>query len=196
MRRPALLILLALAVPLAAAAGAGPSLRFESERIRLEVRGDTLRVEGLYRFENPSGLGRVPLFYPYPADSLHGRAWTESLAWRPAAGEDWRPLSVKGESERGVRWLLPLAGHPRPEVITVYRQLLEGRHARYIVTTTRAWRRPLARARFELRLPAGTRLTHSSVPFVREGEIWVFEAERFLPAEDIVVEWEPNQPAP
>jgi hypothetical protein len=178
---------------LAAPGRAAEALRFDSELIRLEIAGDTLRIEGFYRFLNRGGRPRLSLFYPYPADSMLGEAWTESLAWRPEPAAPWEPAEFsEREDGSGVFWKLPIRGSTGPEVRTVYRQLLRGRYARYIVTTTSAWGRPLSHARFELSLPSGAELTRCSFPFERGDDgIWVFEAERFQPSVDIIVEWMP-----
>lgn len=184
---------LSLAAALIAFVGAPArsALRFDSELIRLEIRGDTLRVDGLYRFLAANPRQPMPLFYPYPADSLLGAAWTESLAWRPSPEAPWQPLTVTERPRRdGVRWQLPTGDGDRVEARTVYCQLLRTRYARYIVTSTAAWGRPLREARFEIRLPAGARLTECSFPFAREGELWVYEARDFMPAVDIIFRWE------
>jgi hypothetical protein len=182
---------------LALAAQAAPgALRFDSESIRLEVCGDTLRVEGIYRFLATSPREPLALFYPYPVDSLLGEAWTESLAWRPTPAAPWTPLAEGTRPARdGVIWILPLGGSDRVEARTVYCQRLLARYARYIVTTTQAWPEPLREARFELILPPGMQLVESSFPFVREGEHWVYETCDFMPAVDVIVRWEPV-PAP
>ncbi len=182
---------MSLLVLMAATASAGTTLRFDSERIRLEIRGDTLRVEGLYRFIDQSEGGRLSLFYPYPADSLLGRAWMQSLDFRHGEGEAWSPLDFDETGQGGgARWHLAQARGERFEIRAVYRQLLRREYARYIVTSTKAWKRPLRHARFELSLPPGAVLTRSSYPFVRgEQELWIYETEQFLPDVDIVVEW-------
>jgi len=182
---------------LAAAAGpaAGP-LRFDSELIRLEVRGDTLRVEGFYRYLASNRREATPLVYPFPVDSLLGKAWPEAFAWRPAAGLPWQPVSATGRPGLSGRILvLPADPSERPELRAVYAQLLLTNYARYIVTTTQAWGEPLREARFELTLPPGMQLTESSFPFVREGKCWVFETTDFMPAVDIIVRWGPAAPA-
>jgi hypothetical protein len=183
---PALLLL--------AVATAQAGLRFESELIRLEIRGDTLRVDGIYRLEATSPHEPVLLFYPYPVDSLLGEAWTESLAWRPASETDWRPLAVEEEPTLdGVFWRLPLEGNRRVEARTVYGQRLRARYGRYILTTTAAWGRPLQEARFELALPPGMRLVECSYPFARGADgIWRFLARDFMPLEDLLFRWAPG----
>jgi hypothetical protein len=79
------------------------------------------------------------------------------------------------------------------EIRTIYRQALHSRYARYIVTSTAAWGRPLTHARFEIFLPPGAIPREFSFPFERHlsgGEVfYVFEAKDFLPARDITVYW-------
>jgi hypothetical protein len=193
----ALAALLALGAFLAfAAPPARAALRFDSELIRLEIRGDTLRVDGLYRYLATSRRQPLLLWYPYPVDSLLGAAWTESLAWRSGPEVPWAPLAVQERPDgEGVHWSLPLGEGDRVEARTVYCQLLCERYGRYIVTTTRAWGAPLREARFELRLPPGMQLAEASYPFVREGELWVYAARDFWPSADIVFRWEPAPPA-
>jgi hypothetical protein len=166
------------------------ALRFDSELIRMEIRGDTLRVDGLYRFLASDPRQPMLLFYPYPVDSLLGTAWTESLVWRPSPEAPWQPLAVAERPQQdGVRWRLPTGDGDRVEARTVYCQLLRERYARYIVISTQAWGRPLREARFELTLPPGMQLTECSFPFVREGDRWVYEARDFMPSVDVIVRW-------
>jgi hypothetical protein len=169
-------------------------LAFESEVVALHVEDDSLRVEGTYLLAcREAATGCVPLHYPYPADDQLGGARTVRLEIRGTGGS-WEP----GEFDevaggRGARWWIPLDRGPEIEVRTVYRQALQTRYARYIVTTTAAWGRPLRHARFEIHLPPGSEPLHFSHAFApRDGEtgrIYVYEETDFLPEQDIVVTW-------
>ena len=79
------------------------------------------------------------------------------------------------------------------EVRTVYRQSLLACYARYIVVTTRAWRRPLKKARFEVFLPEGVSPVRFSFPFELQasGEraFYMYETTDFMPDRDITIEW-------
>jgi len=171
-------------------------LQFDSESVRLFVEGDTLRVEGTYRFlcrasESPIAA----LFYPYPADSSLGAAHTLSLEGR-VPGATWRPLDfVELTGSAGARWRVPLDLGDTLEVRTVYLQQTYGHTARYIVMTTHAWQRPLREARFEIHLPEGAKPKSFSYPFKRHesatGVFYSFEAKDFIPDGDIIVEYEP-----
>lgn len=178
--------------------GEAPSrfpLQFESEVVKLRVEEDSLRVEGIYRLRRRAE-GMIPaLFYPYPADSLLGGGRTVLLRVRTPEGS-WAPLRWQ-ESSRpaGARWLLPFFRGSVLELHTVYRQARSGCYARYIVTTTRAWREPLAHARFEIELPPGAEPLAFSHDFAREPGApdgpYVFEAADFWPDRDITVTWRP-----
>ncbi len=171
-------------------------LSFNAEVVRLLVEADSVRVEGLYQLTcHQPGPEPVSLLYPYPADSLMGEAHTAVLECRVADGA-WQPLPIEEVPHiPAARWRVPRDLGETLEVRTVYHQALNGNHARYIVTTTSAWGRPLRTARFEISLPPGSQPTFFSYPFTRMGEDqenwYVYEAEDFLPEQDIVVEWEP-----
>jgi hypothetical protein len=187
-----------------------PPVRFDSEIVRLDATGDTLIIEGFYRFLcSARAPERLTLFYPYPQDSLLGAASTLQLeARRP--GEAWRPQPFEELSGgRGARW--NLARHPSGaavadapagpaaasrvdtlEVQTTYRQPRRGDYACYIVTTTSRWNRPLTSARFEICLPGEARAPRFSYPFERFDDArpcYRFDATGFMPERDIVVSW-------
>jgi len=175
------------------ASGTREPVRFHSEVIQLFIQPGQLTVDGLYRFVGRAGRSGIPvgLFYPYPRDSLLGAAHTELLAVLAPNG-DWMPLAFEELPDgRGVRWRIPFAGDTTL-VRTVYRQTLLASYARYIVTSTAAWGRPLEHARFEVCLPDSARAPEFSYPFQRAisgAPCYVYEARSFLPADDIVVTW-------
>jgi hypothetical protein len=182
-------------------------MRFDSEIVRLVIEPDTVEVTGHYwLLRDPAYQRELRLFYPYPEDSLLGDARTLSLEWR-VPGRAWRDApfqEVDGmppvpgtTTPYGARWQIPAAPGDTLEIRTVYRQVLRSSYARYIVTTTRAWQRPLTRARFEIELPPGATPVRFSFPFRWHeeddggGGYYLYETTRFMPDEDIVVEWEP-----
>lgn len=169
-------------------------LRFESELVRLVIGPDSLTVEGTYRLScRRIPGGTATLFYPYPLDDRMGAARTVSLEGR---GDDgvWRRLDFREVSGGlGASWTIPLDRADTLEVRTVYRQGLITEFARYIVTSTHAWGRPLARARFEVYFPRGASPETFSFPFA-PGECmgrscYHYEATQFLPDRDIEASW-------
>lgn len=181
------------ALPAAARARSLP-LVFDSERIALSIVGDSLEVRGSYVLLcGGEGRQSLPLFYPFPRDSLLGGWRFVSLAVSagaaaPALPARWEPVPRTA----AVRWWLPPCASDTLIAEAVYRQALLGDYARYIVTTTRAWERPLRRAEFEIRLPAGAEPLGFSFPFAPSTEepgLYRYEAAEFLPDHDITVRW-------
>jgi hypothetical protein len=171
-------------------------LRFDAEVIRLRVTGDSLEVDGSYYFLCQGGRApHTTLFFPYPRDSLLGEAHMVALECRcPRAA--WQPMRFEEvPRSTGARWWVPLDLGDSLEVRACYRQALLGCYARYIVTTTKAWRQPLKHARFEIYLPDSARPVNFSYPFERhtaeEQTFYLYEATDFMPEWDITVEWIP-----
>lgn len=167
-----------------------PTLRFDSEEILIDVRGDVVEVTGTYHFRVGGGRPAAqPMLYPYPQDARLGAARTVRLEMRQPDGR-WRPLEFEELPPRGVRWRLPAVDTETLTVRTVYRQPMRTTYARYIVTTTQHWGEPLRRAAFEIHLPPGARNPAFSYPFRPKGPsvlVWTYEADDFLPRKDIVV---------
>jgi hypothetical protein len=172
------------------------SLVFDSESIRLDIGADSLEVQGTYVLVRREPIEEaIPLFYPFPSDSLLGGARMVSLAFRagtapPAPGRWEQPPFASG-----VRWWVPPCRGDTIVAEAVYRQQMKASYARYIVRTTRIWGRPLRHASFEIRLPPGASPLEFSFPFEpREagGNVsYVFDAYDFFPDHDIVVRWRP-----
>jgi hypothetical protein len=172
----------------------GLPLQFDSELIRLYIVADSLEVDGIYRFLcDAQGAPQMTLFYPYPQDSLLGGARMLLLEARAPRGV-WQPARFEEmPAAHGGRWWVPLDLGDSLEVRCIYRQARRTNYARYIVTTTRHWQRPLSHARFEIYLPVGATPTSFSFPFRPQEDgamrYYVYETEQFMPAQDITVEW-------
>lgn len=169
-------------------------MAFDSEWVRLYIQEDTVEVRGTYwllcrrRLDHP-----LPLFYPFPQDSLLGGARLVSAQAR-SGGAAPQSLRVDDLPQApGVRLWAPPCTADTLRIDAVYRQQARAGYARYVVTTTRAWDRPLRRARFEIHLPRGAHPVGFSFPFRAQesdsGGPYIFEADSFLPDHDIEVRW-------
>jgi hypothetical protein len=179
----------------ASATGQGdPGVVFEAEVVQIFVEPDSLRIEGHYFMRGSGDREQVVLLsYPYPQDSRLAGARTLTLEAITEAATC--PLNFSERNDgRGVRWWVPVSPGRRVQVYTVYRQARLENFARYIVTTTQAWQRPLARARFEIYLPEGAHpveFSHAFQPGEGDGgPCWVYEENDFWPERDISVRWE------
>lgn len=170
------------------------TLIFDSESIELDVLPDSLEVRGTYVLlcRTPTAHP-LPLFYPFPVDSLLGGARMVSLEFRTDRGS-FRPAAWQEvEFASGARWWIPPCVGDTVIARAVYRQQLRTDYARYIVTTTQIWGRALRHAAFAIHLPSGVVPTEFSFPFVRDeaalAETYRFEADDFFPDRDITVRW-------
>jgi hypothetical protein len=169
-------------------------LIFDAEWVRLDVEGESLVVRGTFLLLCREPIEEsVPLFFPFPRDSLLGEARMVSLRFRVAgdARGPGRWEEVPGNS--GVRWWMPPCRGDSLVAEFVYRQEIHAEYARYIVTSARLWGRPLRYAAFEIGLPPGVEPLDFSYPFERrvggEGTYYSWETEEFFPDRDIVVRW-------
>ena len=190
------LAILTLATAAAAELPPPPPLAFEAETILIFAEGDSLRVDATYiLYYSGAKAAEVPLPYPYPEDERLGGATLLLVESRPVGDEAWQPVrAVTRPGAYHSTLVVPFAADQRREIHVVYRQATPERYARYIVTTTRSWFRPLQHARFEIRLPEGAVPVRFSHPFAtREiaGEtVYVHEECDFYPDRDIFVTWE------
>jgi hypothetical protein len=150
----------------------------------MRVSPGFVEVRGMYHFTF-SGKERITgiMHYPFPLDSSH--AWPDSI-------------SIPGrrflETDSGVRLKMRFRPGHEESLFVYYRQPVLWNTARYIVTTTRRWYRPIDRAWFrvtvpkdlpEVRLnyePDSTVLTDTSIT-------WLFTRGPFWPSEDVIVTW-------
>jgi hypothetical protein len=172
-------------------------LVFDSETIRLDVRGDSAEVIGTFTFRCRGAIDEpIPLFFPFPSDSLLGGARMVSLAYRMGAQEAiaarWEVLP----GAPGVRWWVPPCEGDSLVAAFVYRQALVTGYARYILTTARLWGRPIRYAIFEIRLPAGAHPTDWSYPLEPSRDpdrasyaSYFFEVRDLFPDRDLIVRW-------
>jgi hypothetical protein len=168
-------------------------LAFDSEHIRLDIIGDSVEVHASYVLRcRAAGRPLPPLMYPFPEDSLMGgfrmisacmHAWHDSVS-APVRWED-----VPGTN--AVRLWLSACVADMIVTDVIYRQELHDDYARYIVTTTHAWGRPLTRASFDIRLPPGAIPIEFSFPFepIEGTDRYRYEATDFMPDRDIMVRW-------
>ena len=207
------LALLAILPPCAFAQANAPALplEFDSEAIHLRIAGDSLEVDGTYWLVCSAQEGSMGLIYPFPADPRMGGARALTVEIRRPGGA-WVPVPYAMlPAGAALRCRVPLLAADTLEFHAVYRQALLERYARYIVTTTRAWGRPLRRALFTITLPEGARLGETSYPFLPDSTAeqddadkeapgprrYVFETESFWPERDIIVQWDtPASAAP
>lgn len=174
-------------------------VRFDQERITVEVERGRLHVTGLYHYHNRSRLPAwLTLGVPFPVDADHPAPDDFFLS---EAGEDGRPLTPLPSVRRGDEGRLRLFFRPRERkwIRLDYSQASRVAAGRYLLTTTRAWRRPIADASFALRLPPNFELVSSNYAVTlaeikRPGRTYTFSRAAFYPEADWEFAWQESRP--
>ncbi len=178
------------------------TVQFDRERIDIEAGKGRVRVMGLYLYTNASRLPAILNFkVPFPIDRNHPPPEWFALYESNSEG---RLLADIMPVVRGNVVAFRLIFRPREAKWIRFDYVQPARTAsgRYLLTTTRAWRRPLERADFTLHLPASCRLIASNYPAttrISEGaaQTFAFSKTDFFPDHDWEFIWqELNQSAP
>jgi hypothetical protein len=180
--RSAIVALLALSFLL----GWSPVVRFEREQITILVRPDHVIVDGTYFYRNPFPIGIVQgLSIPLPADDTHPNPVdleVEELSPRPQV------LNLRNIWDRP-RFDLSIQRNETVCLHVHYYQQAPTSDARYILTTTQPWLRPLQMGEYQLVLQ-GVTLLQSNYPLVNAaGGVAQFQKAQFMPREDWVFSW-------
>jgi hypothetical protein len=181
------LAVIALLAVLPFLAGLLPIVRFVRERIDIALYPEEVRVEGLYVYQNPWPFPVIQGFsIPLPVDATHPMP-IELVAARLAP--DAAPIPIRnilGQDGFDLRF----RAHEEVKVLVRYRQLAPTREARYLLLTTRPWRRPLEHAVYTL-TPHGVALAGSNYD-LRQGapNVLAFERRDFMPPDDWRFSWE------
>jgi hypothetical protein len=179
--------LIALLVLLPFLAGLLPIVHFVRERIDIAVYPEEVQVEGLYVYWNPWPFPVAQAFsIPLPVDTSHPMP-TELTATR--LGPDAGPIPLRNLLGRD-GFELSFRAHEEVQIIIQYRQYAPTRDARYLLATTRPWRRPLDHAVYTLTLH-DVKLARSNYALWSNPQgVLGFERTDFMPQEDWQFQWE------
>ena len=174
-----------------------PPVRFDYERIEVWAFPGQIQVSGLYHYRNSSPLPRsFSMGLPFPVDATHGSPSSFSISESNQQGtslEEITPAVYHGDVTFRL-WFGP--GEDR-WVRVDYVQGARVSGGRYILLTTREWRRPLDRGDYVLHLAPGLLLSRSNYelrPGPPHGGTYYFSRNDFYPAEDWEFTWR-EQPA-
>lgn len=169
------------------------AVRFDRERIDIHIQRGQIAVRGLYRYENTSRLPAVlTLGVPFPVDPDHPRPTVFFLYEARENAKVVHPISpIVRKGDVSFR----LFFHPGEAkwVGVEYFQPARTRNGRYLLTTTRPWRRPLKHAAYFLRLDPELELVQSNYPLrpapPGRRKIYFFSRTSFYPDQDWEFAW-------
>ncbi len=169
----------------------GGALLFIKENIALSVvSSDTLQVKGEYFFgTGDTAVSGAPLYYPFPVDSFAAFPYFIDV-------RNSRTLKAMAFSrqERGITFSVDVKARDTTVVAVIYKQTVNNRCGRYILTTTGSWGRPLIDSRYTVSMPTTLTLAYmsyecDSVYPVGKRLIYSFFKKRFMPDRDLSFNW-------
>lgn len=174
------------------------TVRFDRERIEVQIERGRIHVKGLYHYTNASGLPAVlTLGVPFPVDSNHPQPEWFALY---ESGEDGRAGAEIVPVVRGsdVSFRLIFRPYEAKWILLEYSQPSHVPRGRYLLTTTRPWRRPIERADYVLRIPHESSLLSSNYPVTSEPaaagwQAFTFSKTDFFPDRDWEFAWDDSR---
>lgn len=159
-------------------------VRFCREEVAITIHSGFVEVQGKYHIKSRAkNRILVQFFYPFPIDSTH-----------PFPDAIVIPGHEFTLTDSGV--LFPMRFDPGKEdsFSVYYRQPIKENSCRYIVTTTRRWKRPIERAYFTITVPAEFKdvnlsFTPDSIQQSDTVTTCFVTFWRFYPAKDILITW-------
>jgi hypothetical protein len=171
---------------LALAGGIVPLVRFAGEDITVTVQPGRVQVEGLYYYRNPWPFQVVQgVSVPFPVDTDHPPPIQVAITLDQRCRAQLRQGFLFGKQRLELR-----LGPGQTACLRVrYCQAAPICEARYILKTTRPWRRPIEHGTYRL-IPVDARIVQSNYALTatREG-FRQFQRTQFMPTEDWHFSW-------
>lgn len=164
-------------------------VEFIGEHVTIDVFRDSIAVTGIYRFRvNDNELKKIPILYPFPVDEHH--EYPRHIEVRDGAGNQ---VTFMGNgASPAIHFLCELSEEPTFTVS--YSQHITGPLARYILTTTATWGKPLQRAEFTVAMPEEFQsLSFSYEPdseeIIHGRRTFSLVRQGFMPDRDMIITW-------
>lgn len=168
-------------------------LSFQREKIYIAIEKDRIEVRGHYFFHNETGRAiRTRLVYPFPVDST--MLFPDRISVFICAGDGTREEIPSTRAGDIITFMIESLPDKVLEVLVVYSQRVLHHEARYILTTTKTWGKPLESAEFFVEVPRDLEILSFSYgafePWESNGKtIYHMLQENFLPERDLVFSW-------
>ena len=166
------------------------SVQFASENITVSVFDSWCTLEGVYTFKNPGPVAARWSIY-YPLLNTKALPFPDSVSISDNSTHEQVKCEKTGD---GVLFSLEVQPQHTRRIRIWYRQRTSGRTFEYILTTTKAWGKPLELAEFHIVIPDSLQLISCSPPFDAtrrkdQQTVYHIKKKRFMPASNLVVNW-------
>lgn len=164
------------------------NLEFYKENITIAVSKNNTVVNGLYYFTCNEQTD-VSLFYPFPVDSSHEYPYAINVKELDKGNVPFRAVN------NGIIFNLSLDADETKVVNISYTQTITTNNTKYILTTTKTWKKGLTEAEYVINVPKSLKNLHISYQpdeIHEEGTttIYIIKKENFMPTKDINISWD------
>jgi len=164
------------------------NLKFDEEYLTFELSRHLFQVSGVYLFSANDSIEHL-IYYPFPVDRIYGKAF-DIFVKDVKTGKDLLFSTAKDSS--GIRFRTKVAGSSQLQI--GYSQVLESNRAKYILTTTQNWNKPLKIADYKLVVDSGIVIISFTMEpqkkIVQGGKIIYFwQKKEFMPVTDFEVQF-------
>ena len=131
-------------------------IQFYREKLDFDISDSVFTVDGIYYFSNTThDTIKQYMLYPFPEDEELGEVFSvEGNAIYPNKNLE----VIKGFNQKAAHFRLII--YPNDTAVThiIYKQKITHQKAEYVLTSTKAWNRPLENAEFSIKIPMDTRI--------------------------------------
>ncbi len=170
-------------------------VEFFKEEITMAVTDSTSSISGVYYFRNNTEKDRpYSVVFPFYVDGVSH--YPHEIRAYAVDGDDTLTVETEAlEGQNAIRLRIPM----KPEAVTIwhldYTQRIESDYARYILTSTSAWGKPLEEATYRFIIPMDYRIIEiwpqaDKARRVKPNlEMWC-EKINFMPDQDMRIFWD------
>ena len=168
----------------------GQSVQFASENLTVSVLYSCCTLDGVYSFVN-QGPVAARWSISYPLLNTKELPFPDSISISDNSTHEQLRFE---KTDDGVLFSLEVQPKKTKRIRIRYWQQTPAHAFEYILTTTRAWGKPLELAEFHIVIPDSLRLISCSPPFDATGRkdqqtVYHIKKKRFMPASNLVITW-------
>lgn len=132
------------------------SLHFVKEELNFEITKTEFTVDGIYYFKNSSpDTIKQYMLYPFPENEELGQITSvEGSSVYPERDPD----IIRNFNQKAAHFRLRIYPEDTAVIHIVYKQEIKNNKVEYILTSTQAWRSPLKKADFTLKVPINIKI--------------------------------------
>ncbi len=159
-------------------------IRFLSEEIKISIDSASVRINGVYIFQNIATQTKTALiYYPFPIDNYH--TYPDSIS---------TSIGSYTKSDSGIYFPITFQAHSQETLYVFYRQSLTANQSRYILSTTQKWRYPLQKAIFTIDIDTTHPIKDISYQpqrtYIFNNRLYYYlEKRNFKPSTDLIIKW-------